>query len=195
MLHYYALVLVSPPAFEPISLDEVKRQCRIEIEFEDEDFYIRGLIKAVREATEKVSNNLFMYQIWDLLLDRFPCGEILIRKRPVTEIGFIEYVDLNGNTQTLTDYQFSTGEFYATLKPAVGATWPAARCELNSVRIRFSAGWENTPEGIPEHMKQAMLLKIGHYYENREDTVIGINFQPLVDGYDALVALERVPKV
>lgn len=45
--------------------------------------------------------------------------------------------------------------------------------------------------GIPQHLKQALLLHIGHLYENREDTIAGVTMMSIPMGYDALVGANR----
>lgn len=49
--------------------------------------------------------------------------------------------------------------------------------------------------GIPEFMLSALLLLIGHYYENREETIAGVPIMSVPRGYDALVAAERVMRI
>jgi len=49
----------------------------------------------------------------------------------------------------------------------------------------------NIVGGIPMHLKQALLLHIGHLYENREDTIAGITMMSIPMGYDALVGANR----
>jgi hypothetical protein len=49
--------------------------------------------------------------------------------------------------------------------------------------------------GVPEFMLAALLLLIGHYYENREETVAGVTISTVPRAFDALVAAERVMRV
>jgi hypothetical protein len=47
---------------------------------------------------------------------------------------------------------------------------------VSSVRIRYTAGYRSGgPDSlkIPEEIKQALKLLIGHFYENRESVVVG----------------------
>lgn len=45
--------------------------------------------------------------------------------------------------------------------------------------------------GIPKHIKLALLLLLGHFYENRENSVAGVTMQNIPLGYDALIGASR----
>jgi uncharacterized phiE125 gp8 family phage protein len=44
---------------------------------------------------------------------------------------------------------------------------------MATVTVRFVAGYGANPGDVPEPLRQAMLLLIGHYYENREAVAAG----------------------
>ena len=44
------------------------------------------------------------------------------------------------------------------------------------------------PDPIPLRLKQAMLLMVGHFYNNRESTVMGVSITKLPMGYDELIS-------
>lgn len=193
----YSLQLISGPDKEPVTLDEAKAHLRVEYDFTDDDALIESLIKTARQYTEDKTSNILNHQTWKLVLDTFPAGDepVVIRKRPVTDINSITYVDADGASQTLTSYQFDQDSFLSRVRPAYSETWPTTREQLNAVEIRFSAGHENTAAGVPEPFKQAILLLVGHYYENREDSIRGLSIQTLPRGYEALAGINQVMKV
>jgi hypothetical protein len=41
---------------------------------------------------------------------------------------------------------------------------------------------------LPLKLKQAMLLALGHFYNNREASIIGVNMNSIVMGYDNLIS-------
>lgn len=67
------LTLIDPPAAEPVSLPDLKTQCRVEQEVVVDDDYITGLGLAARLYVEKVQRRAFVEQTWKLTLDDFPC--------------------------------------------------------------------------------------------------------------------------
>ena len=192
-----AYTLISPPQTEPITLDEAKAHLRLEYDFSDDDDYITALIRAARQYTERHSSLLLISQTWKLSLDRFPDRSrmpIEIRRRPVSDVYAIEYIDEAGVKAVLpaSKYKVDIDSYIARVTPIYEESWPVARCETNAVEVFFTAGFENSPEGVPAHLKQGMLLLIGHLYENREDSIAGLSIQSLPRGYDALVGIERV---
>ena len=51
--------------------------------------------------------------------------------------------------------------------PAYGLSWPAVSlAPSGAVRIRYVAGW-GAAASVPQSLKQAVLLLVGHLYENR----------------------------
>lgn len=186
--------LMSPPQTEPITLDEAKTQSRVEYDFTDDDTYIESLISAARRYTEAHSLFVFMTQSWKMTFDCFPNDEIIIRRRPVNSVDSIEYIDDAGVLQTLdtNKYQVDIDSWLTRIRPVYGEVWPTTRRQMNAVEIRFTAGFENTVEGVPQHLKEGLLLLIAHWYENREDTVRGLSIATVPKGYDALIGIERV---
>lgn len=189
-------LLTAPPDGEPITLAEAKTHLRVELDFEDDDAYISALITACRRYTEELTGNLFKRQTWKLTLDAFPC-QIVLRKRPVTDVNSIVYIGGDGAQQTLDAalYQVDLNGFLARIRPAYGQSWPTTRSQMGAVEVSFVAGAEDTEVGIPEYWKQGVLLLLGHYYENREDAVVGVSVAQLPRAYEALVGLDRVMPV
>jgi uncharacterized phiE125 gp8 family phage protein len=65
-----ALILVTPPAEEPVSLAEAKSHLRVD--FADDDALIAGIIVAARQRAETVCRRALVSQQWRLVVDRFP---------------------------------------------------------------------------------------------------------------------------
>ena len=65
-----AVKLITPPALEPISLQEAKAHLRVD--FGDDDDYISALITAARDFAEGFTRRAFLTQSWLLALDHFP---------------------------------------------------------------------------------------------------------------------------
>lgn len=122
----YSLVVVTPPAVEPITLDEAKLHLRVTDT--NDDSYITGLIAVARQHIEKVLNRCFITQTLRMTLDSFPdlpnatlkffiptysvesylaraislmSGPLRLMRSPTTAVSTITYLDANGNTQTL----------------------------------------------------------------------------------------------
>ncbi|MEO8501892.1 MAG: head-tail connector protein [Vicinamibacteria bacterium] len=170
-----ALKLVLGPSTEPITLVEAKLHVRQDLA--DDDTLISGLIVAAREEVERVSWHALITQTWEVVLDRWPgdlSGDHLeLPKPPLQSVASIIYTDVPGTPTTWTapnNYIVDTDSLPGRVVLADGATWPSAvLTPSGGIRVRFVAGWANAGL-VPQLYKQAMLLLIGHWYENREAT-------------------------
>lgn len=92
---------------------------------------------------------------------------------PVRSIVSVNYLDANGVDTVMppADYRFSRYARVPLLIPNYGKTWPSARVDLDSVRIRYTAGFPSTdspPQGVPEPILAAMHLLVAHLHNFRE---------------------------
>ena len=165
----WSLTLVTGPGLEPISRDDAKLWLRLD--HTTEDTLLDSLIQMVREQVEE-RGLAVVTQTWDLRLDGFP-RVIRIPKTPVQEVSSINYIDANGDAQTLDEGEYTVDSYAAPARivPAYGSSWPAARSEPNAVTVRFIAGYGTgaTPGEIPERILQAMRLALTTAYAMRAD--------------------------
>jgi hypothetical protein len=68
--------------------------------------------------------------------------------------------------------------------------WPVTRWIDNAVWIRYTVGFDNAA-AIPATIRQAMLLLIGHLYENRQDVVLNAHVENLPNGAKWLMNMNR----
>lgn len=176
-----ALFLVTAPTEEPIALDEAK--LHLKVDATSEDALIDALIIAAREYVETFTHRALLPQTWDYKLDSFPCtsdGEIWLPKPPVTSVTSITYLDTAGASQTwastnyLTDLPTGPKARKARITPAYAVIYPATYNVLNAVTARFVCGYTNTTAltAVPESLKAAMKLMIGHWYAFREPVAV-----------------------
>jgi len=170
------------PSSEPVSVDDVKTHLRISSS--DDDTYIQNiLIPTARSMVENMSQRAILTQTWDLYLDEFPGSSeepIYVPRPPLQSVSYIKYIDTNGDEQTWSsdEYQVDTNNEPARIYPAYGYTWPSARDEAGAVRIQFVAGYADDTDDsdfdkIPKELLHAIYLLVGHWYENREATLVG----------------------
>ena len=175
-----ALTLVTAPAREPVTLQQAKDHLRVD--GTDNDSTVDALITVAREHVEKFTNRVLITQTWDLVLDAFP-KQICLPMPPAQSVTTIKYIDTAGVQQTLaiTEYKVDVASNPARIVEAYGKTWPLTRDEINAVEVRFITGYGANAEDVPGPIISAMLLVIGHLYENREATSSGpaLNELPL----------------
>ncbi|MFQ5563872.1 MAG: head-tail connector protein [Parvularculaceae bacterium] len=192
-----SLMLLSPPAAEPVTLAEVKAHLRVDLP--DEDALITGLAVAARHAVEARGQIALIAQAWRFALDAPPvvefapfgaagAGDITAPLSPVASIDAVSVVDKAGATKAVDPALFET---------AVGATgrvralspWPAPGRKLDGVRIDFTAGFPDAAS-VPDDLKQAVMFLAAHFYENREKAQ-SERIHSIPDAVDALIAPYR----
>ncbi len=157
--------LIENPAEEPVSLAETRSHLRLE---SGEDEYLTGLITAARRYCEAFQRRAYVTQTWDLYLNRFPPGCIKVPVPPFQSVTFIKYKDSTGVLQTLESSEYLVDPFSepGLICLAYGKSWPATYSEINSVQIRFVAGY-GTAADVPQEVKHAILLRVADLYEHR----------------------------
>ena len=77
------------------------------------------------------------------------------------------------------------------MRLAYGADWPRENLyPTNPVNIRFTAGFGGAAD-VPGPVVAAMKLLVGHWYENRENSLVGVSVNELPMGVTALLANYR----
>jgi uncharacterized phiE125 gp8 family phage protein len=169
-----AIKLITAPAVEPISSTEAKLHCRIDTT--DDDALVSALIVAARERIEDEARHRLITQTWEIYLDAFPAGDVLIVPIvPLQSVTSITYYDEAGTLATFaaTSYQVDAISKPARIALVSGQSWPSTTLRtLNGVVVRVVAGFGDTAATVPNQLRQAMLLLIEHWYENREPVLI-----------------------
>lgn len=188
-----ALVLVTAPAVEPISTSDAKSHLRMDLP--DDDTYIDGLVVVARRTAERLARHALITQTWDLVLDAFPAGDVLeIPLPPLQSVTYVQYTDDDGNTSTFaaSRYQVDTEATPGRIALDFGETWPADTLQtVAGVRVRFVAGFGDAASDVPDDIVHAMKLMIGHWYENREDTIVGAVAREIPKASEYLLANYR----
>jgi len=195
--------LVTPAAAATVvTLPIAKAHCRID--HPDDDALITALIAAAEAHLDGYSGILgraLLEQTWEQKFwnfyecnrngGAFPCVYKL--RLPVgiaSSIVSIHYYDSDNVDQTVGSavYQLMTDELgsYVSLKPL--QTWPATYYREDAVTIQWKAGYGATAALVPAAIRHAMLLLVGHWYENRESVVIGETAIELPMAVKALLA-------
>lgn len=174
--------VIVPPA-DAVTLVEAKDNLRVR--GDAENAFIAGLIRRASHHAERVTDRALGEQTLEAVLDRFPSGHLELPRGPATGIVSINYLDQAGATVPLVSA--GTWELEELSDPGtihLLGSWPAALTSPNAVRVRYTAG-----TGWPEEARQAVLLLVGHWFQNREaaaDVGAAIPY-----GVDALLALHR----
>lgn len=163
--------LVTGPSVEPISLNAAKLFLRIDQDVEDT--LVTSLIVAARQYIEDKTWRPMCTQTWKLSLNESEVTEFIgVSKAPVQSITSVIYTDPYGNSQTITT---GTDMVYDLLnEPAVIRliNIPQILDTFNALQITFVCGY-GVAASVPDALKLAMYMLIGHWYEHRESVAPG----------------------
>ena len=162
-MNWHQLTRVTTSANSIVTLAEAKAQCRVT--HSDDDAYLSRLIAVAQAQIDGPDGAgiAAVQQQWRLSLDAFPTA-IRLPLNPVRSIVSITYDDGSVKTLSPTAYTLDKDRSPAIVAPAFGTSWPTTRGVPGGVKITFDAG----PDATPEDLKQAALLLVSHYYENRD---------------------------
>jgi uncharacterized phiE125 gp8 family phage protein len=160
--------LIEAPLIEPVSIAEVRAHMRVT--HTEEDALIASLITAARFTVENITRRSLIEQKWKLVIDTFPKERFLrLPHSPTTAVEFIDYLDRDGNQQTLDPslYWVDSVSSPARISLVEGASYPETQAgRPNCVEIGFYAGYGSTRESVPAPIRHAVKLLVAHLYEN-----------------------------
>lgn len=197
----WAVEEVTQPEVEPVTLEEAKAHLRVD--GSDEDALISALIVAGRQWAENEIGYVTVQRQLRLVLDEFPASGVDVITLPrsrLISIDSVQYADRNGATQdwAAENYSADTASVEGRLLRAFGVEWPETRAQRQAVTITYTAGWPDDgaspPDyaaNVPQPIKQAILLLVGHWYEHREAVNIGNIVTPLEYAVKALLSPYR----
>lgn len=180
--------LITPPAVEPITLQQAKDWGIVETSAYDDG--IEDKIKSAREWVEGYIGRALVAQTWRTRLDRFPTGPtredriLRLNRSPLQSVTSISYYDTDGNSQTLATayYDVDTDSEPARIAEAYGYNWPDTYPRINAVTITSVHGYEGTGDSpldltnIPQAIKDAIAILVAELYQNRERSIIGVDY-------------------
>jgi len=216
----YGLRIVSGPDAEPISLELARAHLRLDVDDDSppshpDDFWLTEVgIPAAREACESELGRAIAPQVFEISLRGFPnwfpgievCSvdglvypwAISLPMSPVESIVSVKYIDADGNEQTWdpANYILDTWSDVNVIYTTTGVSWPPTGVVPNAVKIRYVAGYslpDDSPLSypLPKAIMAAMLLMLGHLYENREAST-DVKLDEIPRGVSALLERDRL---
>lgn len=163
-MNWLRLERVAVPA-NPISLSLVRQHLREDSTEQDEliDLYVRAAADTI-EGPDGAGIALNSQQ-WDLWLDCFP-AVIKVPIGPLVSVESITYTDTEGAEQTVASADYEVDALRGLIRPVDGAAWPSTDLSYNAIKVRVNVGYADG--ALPSDLQVALLLVVGHLYENRE---------------------------
>ena len=173
-----------------VTLSEAKLHCRVDSS--DEDTLISNLVTAAVSYLDGYSGILGRALITQTWRVDYAAFEEFMRLPVCNLISVltVTYYDVNNAQQTLADTVYSslsdTGGPFIALK--TNQSWPATYIRPDAVRVNWTAGYGAAAANVPMPIRQAALLLVGHWYENRATVNVGNITSIIPFTVDALIA-------
>ena len=170
----------------PVSLAEAKAWLREDMS--ENDALITGLIAAAADLVERQTGEVVSgrrvvtasYRVFGL--------QIVLPRWPLVAVQSVQYDAINGTEATISSGAWRVREAAGrpSIIPAAGEEWPALEPTRGTVRVAAMVGYE-TRADVPEALRQAVLMLVANWYNNREAVVVGTISSPLPLGVSALL--------
>lgn len=197
--------IVSQSTTEPVQLCEARKHLRIEpfgypLTHPD-DNYVERLISISREWVEQYTRRVLQTKTIEVYANEFK-QQFYFDFLPIQGLDSITYLANDNTTKTVGNdvYKLKVYESSAKLILGYNQEMPDDVIpEESAITITVAAGYTNgsSPDTypLPYPIKAAMLLIIGHLYENRQEDVLGntrISFNSLPMGVYSLLQPYRL---
>lgn len=181
--------VITASTLYPVDLIEAKSHLKVDIS--TDDTYIESIIKAATQLSEEYTNRFFIDTVIEQTCSSFNDLETLFKSK-VSSVEYVKYYDTD-NTLTLLDASiYNTQLQYepSQIQLANNKSFPNFTKRNNAVVAKYTVGYGAAASDVPEIIKQAILLTIGNFYQNRNSVVIGriatelpLNVKWLLDTY------------
>ena len=177
-----------PPAIEPVSTEDARRNCDLDDDYRDSDLRLW-----IVEAREQVEHDARVALITQTRVLKFDCWSNWIKMAavsPVASITSIAYTDTAGASQTLSTDVYGTdlSSAPAAVYIKCNQSWPELYDQPRSISITYVAGYGSTAETVPAAARSAILMLVRHRFDMPELVAAGGRNAVLVPlGYQAQI--------
>lgn len=165
--------LVTAPTLTLVSAAEIEAQCNA-IGIGATDF--TPFVETATEHVSTICDRAFLTQTWRGYLDYFPAdGEIELPLGTLQSVTSIKYFDTAATeaTYALTNYGVDVASDPGRIVLEYQKLWPTVTLRnTNPIEVLFVCGWTSAAL-VPSAIKHAIRLLAAHYYEHREEVVLG----------------------
>ena len=167
-----------------LTTSEVKNHLKVDTTADDT--LIDNLIIAATNSCQEYTNRFFITTEITQYGDNWSDVSELFKSPVQAALFNVKYWDTAGVLQTLgtTKYTLDNVSQPARLVPAPDESWPSIIDGLNAIEVNYKVGVDSADD-VDNAIKQAVLLTIGHWYQNREAVIVGrqVNEMPMSAKY------------
>ncbi len=161
-------LLITPPASEPISLDELKEHLRFDSD--EEDTLLARLISTARGHVEAATKRVLITQTWRAFLDRWPVKRrVILPVAPVASIAEVRVLNDAGDASVISASSYMLEKARVPNMMILQSAILAPTAYANGIEIDMSCGY-GAANAVPAPLREAVLRLAGQWFEQRVDT-------------------------
>jgi uncharacterized phiE125 gp8 family phage protein len=162
--------LKTAPAFEPVTIAQLKRNLHIEEDDHDRDEYLQEILDAVVDDVQTAIGRQLCRATYTGYLDDFPAAgvDLDLTLGPVDAITTVKYYNTSNVLTTMAAADYLLDNVALTGRLRFLNTYSVYTDRLNAVEIEFTNGWA-TAAAIPKEIKDIIILISTRRVLNPED--------------------------
>lgn len=192
-MHGWSSPLVTAgPSGLPVTLDQARNHVRAD---EDDDALTGFYLSSAVDFVQAYAGIALLTQTAELTRPDLP-WRMRLPVGPVQNV-VLSYLDADGVSQTVDPALYAVvgrGTLDARIQLLSGKSWPRFPDHPAAITATLTLGFGDAATAVPAAILQSILLLVGDYYANREDTVAERSVTPatLPNGVVALLANYRI---
>jgi len=168
-------ILSQPPAIEPVTLSEAKAHLKVESSVDDTS--VTRLIITARQYVEKQIDRVLIDQTWLVYSNSWPRdGEQSLIVSPVSSVVNLRTFSVDDIASVIdpSHYYFDQASDPQKLVLRTSRSWAMPGRKVNGIEIEVIAGYGAGGDAVPGPLRQAILMLVAHWYENRQPSCSGM---------------------
>lgn len=163
--------VITPASTYPVSLTEAKLHLKVDIT--TDDTLITNLIVAATQVSEEYTNRFFIDTVVNQTCSDFKELSELFKSK-VSAVTHIKYYDSDNAQQVWASSNYVVNKEYepCQINLVVDGSFPNIADRIDAIECRYTVGY-GTASDVPDVIKQAILLTLGNWYENRMSVITG----------------------
>lgn len=173
-------------------------KAHLRVDGSDEDALITSLIETATVHIEREYGLALVTQGLTIIRDEWPDNWLVeLPVSPIQSVDSVTTYEVDGGS-----FSFDIGHWFADLATRPPrlvlhgtAPWPRPGRRANGIEIAVTAGYGDTANDVPAPIRQAVLLLVAHWFEQREPVAVGLGAQEIPSTVASLLAPYRVVRL